>query len=189
MATSARTITSCGYTPPATSRKQRRRQSGQAAAIGRDARRAEQSARRAEKVRLGREHTDRCYLPPEGEPGPDALRAYRRLALQPHRATSEVLAGAYPFLADGGLGSEGVLIGHDSWSGAAFVFDPWVLYRHGVLTNPNMLLAGVIGRGSPPSPRAWPPARSPSDAGCTSRATQKANGRSSPTPSAGRSSH
>jgi len=40
-----------------------------------------------------------------------------------------------------------VLIGHDSWSGAGFVYDPWVLYEDGVLTNPNALLAGVIGRG------------------------------------------
>jgi type IV secretory pathway VirB4 component len=40
-----------------------------------------------------------------------------------------------------------VLIGHDSWSGAAFVFDPWVLYRQGMLTNPNVVLAGIIGRG------------------------------------------
>ena len=67
--------------------------------------------------------------------------------MQPHRATSDVLAGAYPFLAEAGLGSDGVLIGSDSWSGAAFVYDPWVLYEQGVLTNPNQLLAGVIGKG------------------------------------------
>ena len=30
---------------------------------------------------------------------------------------------------------------------AAFVYDPWILYEHGVLTNPNQLLAGVIGKG------------------------------------------
>ena len=65
----------------------------------------------------------------------------------PHRATSEVLAVAYPFLAEQGLGSEGVLIGQDAWSGTAFCYDPWELYRRGVLTNPNMFLAGQIGRG------------------------------------------
>ncbi|WP_399552373.1 ATP-binding protein [uncultured Cellulomonas sp.] len=32
-------------------------------------------------------------------------------------------------------------------SGGAFVYDPWVLYQQGVLTNPNVLLAGVIGTG------------------------------------------
>jgi hypothetical protein len=69
------------------------------------------------------------------------------LKVEPHRATSEVLSGAYPFLAESGLGSEGVLIGQDAWSGAGFVYDPWVLYRQGVLTNPNVVLAGVVGRG------------------------------------------
>jgi hypothetical protein len=88
-----------------------------------------------------------AYLPWNGELGEQALRTYRRLKVEPHRATSEVLAGAYPFLAESGLGSEGVLIGQDAWSGAGFVYDPWVLYRLGVLTNPNCLLAGVVGRG------------------------------------------
>ncbi|MGI8753309.1 MAG: ATP-binding protein [Acidimicrobiales bacterium] len=108
--------------------------------------------RRAEIEAVRTEQRAAAYLPPGGEPGADALRSYRRLKLPPHRATSEVLAGAYPFLAEAGLGSAGVLIGHDSWSGAAFVYDPWVLYRSdvnpdGVLTNPNVLLAGIIGRG------------------------------------------
>jgi hypothetical protein len=58
-----------------------------------------------------------------------------------------VLAGAYPFLAEAGLGSEGVYVGQDAWSGGGFCFDPWELYRQGVLTNPNCLLAGVVGKG------------------------------------------
>ena len=58
-----------------------------------------------------------------------------------------MLAGAYPFLAEEGLGSAGILIGQDAWSGTAFCYDPWVLYQRGVLTNPNIFLAGQIGRG------------------------------------------
>ncbi len=69
------------------------------------------------------------------------------MRLTAHRATSEVLAGAYPFLAEEGLGSAGILIGQDAWSGTAFCYDPWVLYERGVLTNPNLFLAGQIGRG------------------------------------------
>ncbi|MEO6512271.1 MAG: ATP-binding protein [Nocardioides sp.] len=57
------------------------------------------------------------------------------------------MAGAYPFLAEAGLGSAGVYIGQDAWSGGGFCFDPWVLYQQGVLTNPNCLLAGVVGKG------------------------------------------
>ena len=87
------------------------------------------------------------YLPRAGELGPNALRSYRPLKVQQHRATSEVLAGAYPFLAEAGLGEKGVYVGSDSYSGAAFCYDPWVLYAEGVLTNPNVLLAGIIGRG------------------------------------------
>jgi type IV secretory pathway VirB4 component len=71
----------------------------------------------------------------------------RPLRLPSHRATSDVLAGAYPFLAEAGLGSEGTFVGQDAWSGGGFCFDPWVLYRQGVLTNPNCLLAGVVGKG------------------------------------------
>ena len=87
------------------------------------------------------------YLPAGGDTGPAALRSYRRFRVQQHRATSEVLAGAYPFLAEAGLGSEGTFIGKDAWSGGGFCFDPWVLYQRGVITNPNCLLAGVVGKG------------------------------------------
>ena len=87
------------------------------------------------------------WLPARGQPGPEAGRPWWRLRVSPHRATSEVLAGAYPFLAEEGLGSAGILIGQDAWSGTAFCYDPWVLYQQGVLTNPNIFLAGQIGRG------------------------------------------
>ena len=97
---------------------------------------AERAAQRAEP-----------YLPAAGEPGPLAARSHLRLSLPAHRATSEVAAGAYPFLAEEGLGSAGILIGQDAWSGSAFCYDPWVLYATGVLTNPNICLAGQIGRG------------------------------------------
>ena len=105
-----------------------------------------QDAKRARR-QLREEAMAAAYLPRNGEGGADALRTYRALKVEPHRATSEVLAGAYPFLAESGLGSQGILIGQDAWSGAGFVYDPWVLYQLGILTNPNCLLAGVVGRG------------------------------------------
>ena len=106
----------------------------------RDTRNAELAVERAERRAHG-------YLPRSGEPGSAALRTFRRFSVQPHRATSEVLAGAYPFLAEAGLGSAGTFIGQDAWSGSGFCFDPWVLYEQNVITNPNVLLAGVIGKG------------------------------------------
>ena len=135
------------FTPAGVPSRDRRRQRAAAEEVGRTAKRAAAEAVRAERESQREEHRQAAYLPKGGEPGPRALRSYRPVRVKPHRATSEVLSGAYPFLAEAGLGSDGVLIGHDSWSGAAFVYDPWELYAQGVLTNPNMLLAGVVGRG------------------------------------------
>ena len=94
-----------------------------------------------------RSRRDVSYLPAGGEPGPAALRSFRRFAVPAHRATSATLAGAYPFLAEGGLGSEGIIVGRDLYSGGTFCYDPWVLYARGLITNPNALIAGVIGSG------------------------------------------
>ena len=88
-----------------------------------------------------------CYLPAGGEPGPAALRTYRRLRIPSHQDTSAALAAAYPFLAEGGLGPDGVLVGQDLYSGGSFVYDPWVLYQRGVITAPNVVLAGIVGAG------------------------------------------
>ena len=63
-----------------------------------------------------------------------------------HRASSATLAGAYPFLAPA-PSDVGVYVGVDAVTGGPFCFDPWALYTAGVLTNPNVLLAGVIGQG------------------------------------------
>ncbi|HEX4540853.1 MAG TPA: hypothetical protein VH112_11465 [Acidimicrobiales bacterium] len=63
-----------------------------------------------------------------------------------HRVTTAQLGAAYPFVAEGGLGGRGVLIGRDLLGGS-FSYDPFELYAKGVLTNPNMVVIGQIGRG------------------------------------------
>lgn len=63
-----------------------------------------------------------------------------------HKLTTAHLQALYPFVAEGGLGGRGVYIGRDLL-GSSFVYDPWELYQRGVLTSPNMLVAGQIGRG------------------------------------------
>lgn len=105
------------------------------------------SARKADIRRERDERATSAYLPANGPTGPASLRSYRRFAVPTHRATSEVLAGAYPFLAEAGLGSDGTFVGQDAWSASAFCFDPWILYQRNVITNPNVVLAGVIGKG------------------------------------------
>ncbi len=63
-----------------------------------------------------------------------------------HVATTRHLCAAYPLVSESGLGHEGVLIGRDILGGS-FVYDPFVLYRQGLVTNPNAVVFGQIGRG------------------------------------------
>jgi hypothetical protein len=63
-----------------------------------------------------------------------------------HTVTTRNLGAAYPLVAEPGLGHRGVLVGHDLLGGS-FVFDPFELYAAGVVSNPNMIVFGQIGRG------------------------------------------
>ena len=143
----SRPVVGAGYMPPKVRRRERRsvrrvareREGAWRKVLMRERRAAMEAEKQARK--------DASYLPATGEKGPHAGRSLFRLKVEPHRATTDTLSVAYPFLAEAGLGSEGALIGHDSWSGAAFCFDVWNLYDREVITNPNMLLAGIIGRG------------------------------------------
>src|ERR1700727_1995867 len=70
-----------------------------------------------------------------------------RMARRPaHQVTTRNLGAAYPFIAEAGLGQRGVVIG-DDLLGGSFVFDPFELYAAGVVSNPNMVVFGQIGRG------------------------------------------
>jgi len=64
----------------------------------------------------------------------------------PHHVTTRNLGAAYPFIAEAGLGQRGVVVG-DDLLGGSFVFDPFELYTTGVVSNPNMVVFGQIGRG------------------------------------------
>jgi type IV secretory pathway VirB4 component len=75
------------------------------------------------------------------------LRSARHRAERPgHAATTAHFQSAYPFLAEGGLGAPGAYIGRDA-CGGAWMFDPWAAYGQGVLSGPNMLVVGQLGRG------------------------------------------
>jgi hypothetical protein len=63
-----------------------------------------------------------------------------------HQITTRNLGAAYPFIAEAGLGQAGVVIG-DDLLGGSFVFDPFELYAQGVVSNPNLVVFGQIGRG------------------------------------------
>jgi hypothetical protein len=63
-----------------------------------------------------------------------------------HQITTRNLGAAYPFIVEAGLCRRGVVIG-DDLLGGSFVFDPFELYAQGVISNPNMVVFGQIGRG------------------------------------------
>lgn len=63
-----------------------------------------------------------------------------------HRLTTAHLQAAYPFVAEGGLGGRGPYIGRDLFGGS-FTYDAFELYEQGVVTSPNMVVAGQLGRG------------------------------------------
>lgn len=91
----------------------------------------------------------RSAYPPSGRPGPSSARG-GMLRLPAHRMTTATVSGAYPFLAEGGLGADGIFIGRDVHAEAAFCYDPFSLYSSGRIegfTNPNAVLAGIIGMG------------------------------------------
>ena len=133
---------------PSKERRRLRTQRRKAAArFVAEQRQREQAEAKAKKTAERAERKATRYLPAAGEPGPAALRSPGGFRLPRHQDTSAMLAGAYPFLAEGGLGSQGVFVGQDLYSGGSFVYDPWVLYANGIITAPNLVVAGIVGSG------------------------------------------
>lgn len=128
-------------------RSDRRARKRSATQIEAAARKAKSREQRTRWVAERAEARSAAYLPAGGEAGPAQLRMPGRLKLPKHQDTSATLAGHYPFLAEAGLGSAGVFVGQDLYSGGSFVYDPWVLYQHGMITAPNIVLAGIVGSG------------------------------------------
>lgn len=133
---------------PSKERRRLRTQRRKAAArLVAEQRQREQAEAKAKKTAERAERKATRYLPAAGDPGPAALRSPGGFRLPRHQDTSAMLAGAYPFLAEGGLGSQGVFVGQDLYSGGSFVYDPWVLYANGIITAPNLVVAGIVGSG------------------------------------------
>ncbi|MBL3690479.1 ATP-binding protein [Leucobacter chromiireducens] len=133
--------------PAGESRKHRQARKKAATQIERNARQVEQAAARDKYEAERAERRATNFLPAAGEARADALRTPAKFRLPRHQDTSATLAGAYPFLAEGGLGADGVFVGQDLYSGGSFVYDPWTLYARGIITAPNIVLAGIVGSG------------------------------------------
>lgn len=135
------------FVPRKTSRAQQRAARAEFA----EARTKARDARTPEKGREqeGVDPELQATYPASGRPGPASARG-GRLRLPKHRMTTAVAGGAYPFLAEAGLGAEGIFVGRDLHAEGSFCFDPFTLYNSGRIegfTNPNVALCGVIGMG------------------------------------------
>lgn len=73
-----------------------------------------------------------------------------RPSIPPHQATSRQIAGIYPFLADGGLGHRGPIVGVDLNADALWHFSPWEAYANttdrGTFST-NLLVLGAYRAG------------------------------------------
>lgn len=83
----------------------------------------------------------------DGKPGGAQGRGCAVFKKKGLATTAHTAATAYPYVAGPSLGYEGVMIGHDLHGGGAFCFDPWELYRKGVISGMSMLLFGQVGTG------------------------------------------
>ncbi|MEU4582955.1 ATP-binding protein [Kitasatospora aureofaciens] len=135
------------FVPRKTTRAQQRAARAEFVEARTKARRAQGPAERREHE--GADPEIRPTYPVSGRPGPASARG-AKLRLPKHRMTTAVAGGAYPFLAEAGLGAEGIFIGRDLHAEGSFCYDPFALYNSGRIegfTNPNAILCGVIGMG------------------------------------------
>jgi len=105
----------------------------------RAARQAVRAERQAERRRAA--ERERSQLP-----ALSVLRLRRPGERPGHQASTAHVQAAYPAVTEAGLGSRGVFVGRDAYGGS-FVFDPWVLYGDGMLTNANTIVFGHVGFG------------------------------------------
>src|SRR4051794_19633342 len=102
---------------------------------------ARPSARRAARSRTR-------LLPARGPWPRDAGEGMNGLRLPRHRGTTANLCSAYPFAAEADLGAGGAYLGTNVLTGGSgFAYDPFEAYRSGLVTNPNVLIAGEPGTG------------------------------------------
>ncbi|MGW3041200.1 ATP-binding protein [Kitasatospora sp. NPDC001159] len=135
------------FVPRKTTRAQQRAARAEFAAARTKARSAQAPAKRREHE--GADPELQPTYPVSGRPGPASARG-SKFSLPKHRMTTAVAGGAYPFLAEAGLGAEGIFVGRDLHAEGSFCYDPFALYNSGRIegfTNPNAILCGVIGMG------------------------------------------
>lgn len=120
-------------------RKRRRQQKRMRRTMERQQREAETST------------SDTEYPPREhgrgGERRKDNLYGLRDVRVPGVPTTAHAAATAYPYVAGPSLGPNGVFVGRGMHGEGAFCFDPWELYRRGLISGMSMMLFGQVGTG------------------------------------------
>jgi len=94
-------------------------------------------------------------VPKDGIHRPRNLRSKLEVKIPFHRATSRVLATAYPFLVASGETLRGPYIGEDVLARSPFGFDPWLAYSANVVRSHSAAIIGVKGTGKSMLAKSW----------------------------------
>jgi hypothetical protein len=94
-------------------------------------------------------------MPAWGWKGERNLRGPIRIQPPSHRASSRVLGGAYPFLAETGDSLTGPYIGENILSRAPFCMDPWDAYAMEAIRSHSVAVIGVKGTGKSMLAKSW----------------------------------
>src|SRR4051812_26863613 len=114
--------------------------------------RAERKAERRAALDARRQARARQRSQP---PPAHLMRLARHADRRGHQASTAHVQSAYPAVAEAGLGARGVYSGRDQ-HGGSFVYDPWVLYTGGLLTDANVIVIGQLGWGKSALSKAYP---------------------------------
>ncbi len=108
---------------------------------------------------VARQHAARQRLdrtPPSDNVGRGSWSGTAGMPVEWQRTTMAHLSSVYPFHADVGFGSQGVLMGANVTGGmSGFYFDPFEFYEQRILTNPNMIVMGSVGFGKSATVKAF----------------------------------
>lgn len=117
----------------------------------RQVRRARAQALAAVRAGQNRGEDELAFPPrsfgPGGERRAKSLHGLKTLKITGVDTTAHAAATGYPFVAGPSLGAEGIYLGRDLHGGGAFCFDPWSLYRQGVISGMSAMFFGQVGTG------------------------------------------
>lgn len=94
-------------------------------------------------------------MPQEGWKRADNLRGDVRVNPPSHRASSKILAAAYPFLAESGETFRGAYVGDNMLSRSPFSMCPFEAWDDGIVKSQSVAIMGVKGTGKSILAKSW----------------------------------